>query len=79
MSKCILEAFGSYLNQNPNTTLHLIDIVIYDDKMVQDFESAMKSTLRDKGKSIFSTMSGWVSGAVNIVRYALTGEIGNSR
>ena len=77
MSKCILEAFGSYQNKNPETCLRLIDIVIFRDEMVQDFEMSMKSALKDKEqvKGFFSSMSDWISGAVSTFKHALIGKL----
>ena len=67
MSKNILEAVGSYLSQNRNTKLKVIDVVIFQDGMVDNFVQSMKSAVNEKGKQrgVWAKVSDWISTGLN--------------
>lgn len=67
MSKNILDAVASYLNDTPHTNLREIDIVIFQQSMVHDFVKSMQSALKEKKKSFFAKVSDWFSSGVNYV------------
>lgn len=62
MSKWILEAVSTYLRKHQYTMLRTIDVVIFKESMVADFEKAMKSAIQEKSKSLMSKIGKWMSG-----------------
>lgn len=51
VAKNLLRATASYLNNQPNSVLKRIDIVIYQDQMVEEFSKALKKYAEKKSKS----------------------------
>ncbi|XP_067934854.1 protein mono-ADP-ribosyltransferase PARP14-like [Watersipora subatra] len=64
MAKKLLQAIVTYVNDHHQTTLTAIDIVIFQEKMIQEFVVSMKKAI-DKPdgwmKKLKITLSGWLS------------------
>lgn len=50
MAKIILESVVKYLNDNKDTAISIIDVVIFQEEMVNDFVESMKHVTNKKDK-----------------------------
>jgi len=48
MAKLLLQAVVEYLNSNPKSFIHHLDIIVFQEKMINDFVESMRKVVEKK-------------------------------